>query len=150
MLLCSTNTTFGESTSYSNTLNKVLPENADWDLHLKCLSSNPAQPSLSTSTNIPKIPRIFHQTYKDLQIPLKYERPLRSLGAHHAIGSRRANESTAGATEYEYVFWSDASIMEFIASSHPEYLSLSGLHAPPGASRRDQVLHYVRVRWHLR
>ena len=144
MLLCSTNSSLDTASSISNNTFKTLSEKADWDLHLKCLSSNPFHLSFSKSNNSSnKIPRIFHQTYKDLEIPAKYAYPLGSLGAHHNIGSRlSASGATSRGREYEYVFWSDLSIMEFIASYYPDYVALFEGYTHP-LERADAIRYFI-------
>ena len=61
-----------------------------------------------------KIPLIFHQTYKERQLPTQYVFSVSSIARNHRIACNNTPENISNCDLFKYYFWTDESIKEFV------------------------------------
>ncbi|KAG0650368.1 Mannosyl phosphorylinositol ceramide synthase [Hyphodiscus hymeniophilus] len=81
-----------------------------------------------TYNNTQLIPKIIHQTYKNTTIPLRWQVPQEMILKYHG--------------DYEYMFWTDESALDFIAENYPSYLETYISYAHP-IQRADALRYFV-------
>ena len=140
----------------------------DWELLLQRLvpsdSPDAASATVPLSTNhsshAPLIPFMFHQTYRSLHVPSPYISTFLTLLDKHRIShsdseseqqtpaesseslSEHLQRGKDSALEYRYVFWTDSSILAFIADRFPSFLPLFRRYSH-ALERADAVRYFI-------
>lgn len=86
----------------------------------------PANASAAATSAQWPVPRIIHQTWKDREVPLKWQEPYDSCQALHP--------------DWTHMFWTDASARAFIAERYPA--SLASYDAYPFPIQRVDAIRY--------
>lgn len=61
-----------------------------------------------------RIPLIFHQTFKERQLPTQYVFSVASIARNHRIAYNDTSGNEPNCVFFKYYFWTDESIKEFV------------------------------------
>jgi mannosyltransferase OCH1-like enzyme len=78
-----------------------------------------------------KIPRIIHQTWKDLDIPQKFQQYVKGWKDHHP--------------HWQYKLWTDKMNRDFIMEYHPDFLSTYDRY-PTAIQKVDAVRYFILLK----